>query len=152
MGAYLYFKTKPESAAKANDFLEKQPEFQKLYEIRRHVWFVTPDEVEHYHDPEDFHKNISGTGDWKASGIDEDEGKPVGLSLEGIFEHVTILLERLNNVVEMKYASFSCALDVDEWYFSLSQMRRITDNGRLLSSTPEESTRQLQDAMNEDQV
>jgi hypothetical protein len=154
MGAYLYFKTNPDSAEKANAFLAEQPEFKKLEKIYRNIWFTSTEDVEwaRKNRPEsvDYYYHELGKGAWKASGIDENEGEPVGLSYEDIFEHITMLFERLNNVVEMKYLVNSCALNPNEYYFSLDQMRRITDHGRLLSSTPKESRQKLIDFINKD--
>ena len=43
------------------------------------------------------------------------------------------IFEELNKRFKMKYYAHSCSLNPDSAYFTLEQMKRITDNGKLLS-------------------
>ena len=138
MGAYLFYKVATGQGKIANTFLAEQPEHQKLLQMSRQLYFDdqsvvewakanNPSAVQYFIDSID-------TGEWKASGICEDAGIEYGVSYTDIFEYITVLLEKLRAVVSLKVYTGSCALD--EGYFTVEQLRRITDNGKLLSSRP----------------
>ena len=117
-------------AIKANNFLEKQEEQKELTKSHNGLWFWDSRdraiELKKLREtgagcPD--YKKI-GEGDFKASGIGDSDP-------DIIFELVTKLFEKLHTQFNIKIYSGSCALSGD--YFNPDQIRRITQNGILLS-------------------
>lgn len=131
MGAYLYFKLKESSfASRANELLEKNKENQQLDD--EGIYFTSKEDVlwAESNNPAaiDFYKGRIGSGDIKTSGV----GCRSDMNEEDILEKQTLVFEELNKQFEMKYYANSCALTPEEYYFSIEQMKRITQNGALL--------------------
>jgi len=80
-----------------------------------------------------YYKEHIGMGDFKASGISEEEIKTAGCtSLEEYFDLITEFFVFAQSKYKMWFAARSCAFNVQETYFSIEQMKRITQNGRRL--------------------
>ena len=71
-----------------------------------------------------------GRGEYKVSGWDAEE--ELGIDFEAFLERLTVIFEKLNEDVEMKYLYGSCAFGGD--YFSESQIERIIQEGELFSN------------------
>lgn len=88
----------------------------------------------------EYTKNL-GHGVYRVSGICEDEIADADcITLEDFFELVTQFFELAQTKYEMYFASSSCAFNLDECYFTIPQMKRITQNGKRLkpsTSDPE---------------
>jgi len=54
---------------------------------------------------------------------------------EKVFELVTIICEKLNKKFDMGYLKRSCAFNEQWFYFTKSQIKRITNNNLLLTQT-----------------
>ncbi len=135
MGAYLFYQLKDrKKATEANDFLEELEENKELITLKdpSPVFFTESDTVEYYINelntsPERARKML-GRGDIKTSGLGGDMD-----DLEHYLELQTKVFEALNEKYDMEYKSRSCAFTEEEYYFTIEQMKRITQNGNLLS-------------------
>ena len=139
MGAYLYFRTEKKLANEASEFLLEN-ETNKLLKDEG-IFFITNKDVSwaRANNPANvaYFKSKLGTGDIKVSGVDS----RTNMSFEKVLEMQTSVFEELNKRFKMSYYADSCAFSEDEHYFSLSQMKRITDNGKLLSGKTAKSER-----------
>lgn len=93
-----------------------------------------------------YYQEHIGMGDFKASGISEEEIKSAGCSsLEEYFDLITEYFVLAQSKYKMWVAARFCAFNVHETYFSIEQMKRITQNGKRLkpSKTDPEKTEQL---------
>ena len=137
MGAYLFYGLRDIKQAKElNAFLDSDLANQQLRKIKRGVYVFDESDVQWEKDnnndyASEYCKKRIGTGDFKASGIGEDELKPIGLNFDTLLETLTRIFERCNRVFTMKYLKRSCAFSGD--YFTQKQINIITDNGKLLS-------------------
>jgi len=144
MGAYLYFKLeKKEIAIEVNQFLEKLEENKSLGD--EGIYFLSTEDVvwAKANNPAsvDYYKGKVGTGEIKVSGVE----CRTNICETDILETQTKVFEILNQKFSMSYYAHSCALSVEEYYFSLEQMKRITNNGKLLSgkTAKDERAREL---------
>ena len=132
MGAYLNFEiNKKNLANEAEDFLESSKENNSLGDerillttIKDVIWAKANNPAN-----ENYFKKRIGKGDIKVSGID----CRTNIDTTEILEIQTKVFESLNKQFVMNYDTNSEAFSEKEYYFSLEQMRRITDNGKLLS-------------------
>lgn len=146
MGAYLYFKLEESSSAtRANEFLEKNKTNKKLGDEA--IYFICKEDVlwAENNNPAsvDYYKGKIGSGDIKVSGIDCRND----MNIEEVLEMQTVVFEELNKAFGLSYYAYSCALSEEEHYFSLSQMKRFTNNGKFLSgkTSEDERARELYD-------
>ncbi|WP_456470040.1 hypothetical protein [Caminibacter sp.] len=151
MGAYLMFEAKnrkdKKEVAKINKFLEENEINKKLGEIEHGgmVFIYDNEDIkwakEHGNEyMAQFFKENYGRGDYKVSGLD--------IEIEDlILELLTKLFEELNKHFEMRYYAGSCAFTVDEDYFTIEQMKRITNNGELLSGRENPKYKILKDLL-----
>jgi len=141
MGAYLYFKTNKERAMEVAEYLEFNKTNKELGD--EGIFINTQEAVvwaeENNPGSVDYLTQQIGKGDIKVSGV-ECRGKN-GLAPEEILEKQTLVLEDLNKRYEMKYFANSCALTLEEHYFTMEQMKRFTQNGKLLSGKTSTSDR-----------
>lgn len=149
MGAYLYFKLEDrEQAKEAMDFLcEEHEGGMQLNKLGEGIHLVEPEDIE-YARKENPHMVESyvtrlGTGDIKTSGGVSREADEAGYNEEDILEMQTKVFEALNEKFKMKYYARSCAFDVDGNYFSIEQMKKITQDGKLLSGKDTEQYLEL---------
>ncbi|MEA2100114.1 MAG: hypothetical protein U9P72_08290 [Campylobacterota bacterium] len=140
MGAYLYYKTTQKSQSdRVNDFLEAN-ELNKILDTES-IWLIDYKHLEwvkeNNSDLLEWESEKLGKGDIKTSGIDSRSK----LSEEDVLEMQTKVFEALNENFEMKYFADSCAFTKEENYFSIEQMKRITNNGEFLSGKSAKSDR-----------
>lgn len=137
MGAYLYFKT-TSNPDEVNDYLETNELQKNLSELEEQGIFVADGHhlqwvKENRPDLLDWEAQKFGSGDLKTSGGISFKADEAGLEYENIAEMWVQIFEALNKRFKMKYYANSCSLCPDSSYFTLEQMKRITDNGKLLS-------------------
>ncbi len=87
-------------------------------------------------------------GDFKASGISSEEIEAANcFTLEEYFDLITEFFVLAQTKYKMWFAARSCAFNLDETYFSIDQMKRITQNGKRLkysSSAPDKYEKLLE--------
>lgn len=130
MGAYLYFKTES-NPDEVTHFLHEECKVNiALKELENHIHLVDSEDLAWVQEnrPEllDAESQKLGTGDLKTSG-----GIYSEVEYERIAEMWVQVFEELNKRFQMKYYARSCSLN--ENYFSIAQMKRITNHGQLLS-------------------
>lgn len=135
MGAYLFYKTQnnPDEVSK---FLHEEDSINiKLRELEEHLHITDSEDLAWVQNnrPEllDMESQKFGTGELKTSGGLHFATEKAGFDYEDIAEMWVLVFEELNKRFKMKYYARSCSLD--ENYFSIAQMKRITQNGTLLS-------------------
>ena len=153
MGAYLTFQVSPQDARRANDYLDKMPEYQKLVKIDRAFGFYDERDIEWAKKENPgllpYIESRMGCGEFKTSGFGDEEGDIIGENYDGILEIVTKCLERVSKKIKsFKVWSGSCSLRWTD-YFSLSQIARFTDGGKRLSSQPADDKQKLIEAMSQ---
>ena len=149
MGAYLYYKLEnKQDAKKALDYLlEESKVNNKLMELEeQHISIVEPDSIiwaiENEPHMVDYYTSNLGKGDIKTSGGLSNISEIQGFDEDDILEMQCKVFEELNERFEMRYFSNSCALSEDgAYYFTLNQMKRFTQNGKLLSGKTSKSDR-----------
>ncbi len=153
MGAYLRCKlVNPTQAAEADKFLMSLPENQQLLNIKYGVLIISQKDIDYvdnnYKDyvvykpdtPEEqlkhklsimamLNEQIARC-DYKVSGICFDD---TGMTDLYFFNLLTSIFVKFNNKFKTKYLASSCAFSLDFDYFSLQNMKDITQNGILLS-------------------
>lgn len=153
MGAYLYFKlSNPKQADEYNKFISETEEGKRLILAEHLISVYDNSDVEwakeNRPDMIRFFIEQIGKGDFKASGIFEEEVEKAGCeNLDEFFELTTVLFVKAQTKFKMWFASRSCAFNLDETYFSIDQMKRITQNGKRLkysSSDPEKYEKLLE--------
>lgn len=138
MGAYLNFKTESNPDEVTKYLLEKNQLNKKLVDLNEQsIYIVCNTDLEwaKLERPDlvtQFQKDY-GTGNIKTSGGISNKSEEQGLIYEDIAEIWVQIFEELNKRFKMKYSANSCSLSPDSGYFTIEQMRRITDNGKLLS-------------------
>lgn len=143
MGAYLYFKT-TSNPDQVNNYLETNEVQQKLSSLdEQGIFIVNLDHLEwikeNRPDLLKWEESKLSTGDIKTSGGISSKADEAGYDEEDLLEMWTQIFEELNKRFEMKYYAHSCAFSEEECYFSLEQMKRITNNGALLSGKSSKS-------------
>jgi len=132
MGAYLTFKTNSNADKVTNYLIEESENNKKLIELDSNNIYINCNAdidwaKEEREDLVDMMIRQYGTGELKTSGFREIED----YTYEEIAEMWTSIFEELNKRFKMKYYARSCSLTTD--YFTVEQMKRITNNGELLS-------------------
>lgn len=138
MGAYLYFRTESNVDEVVKYLFEENQLNMKLREFEEQcIWMV---DNKHLDWVKKERKNMLewetakfGKGDIKTSTYQSEKFEKAGYSYEDLTEMWTMIFEELNKRFEMKYFANSCALNPDSAYFTLEQIKRITDNGKLIS-------------------
>jgi len=147
MGAYLYFKTESNPNEVANYLLEENQLNKKLFEEweEQNIYINCDEDIEwakkERPDLVDMFQKEYGTGSIKTSGGISWKFNEAGYEYEDLAEMWIQIFEELNKRFKMKYYANSCAFTENECYFSLEQMKRITDNGKLLSGKTAKSDR-----------
>ena len=138
MGAHLFFKTKSNPNEVATYLLEKSELNKKLIELdEQNIYISCQADIDwakkERPDLVDMMEKQYGTGDIKTSGqYGSDLFLKAGYNPEvDLPEMWVMIFEELNERFEMKYYARSCSLTTD--YFTVEQMKRITNNGLLLS-------------------
>ena len=135
MGAYIYYRTADvKDANKAWEVLQNIEENQLFLDKGWGVGITNDEDIEWAKKErpvmvEYFTKEL-GKGDYKVSGWDTEE--ELGITFDEFLERLTIIFEKLNKVINMKYLYGNCAFSGS--YFSKSQIDRITNEGKLFSN------------------
>jgi hypothetical protein len=138
MGAYIYYRTEDiEEADRAWEILQEMEENQRLIAVDNGVHLVHADDLtwakkersQGDYMVDYFFKNM-GRGDFKVSGCAIEE--ELGIDFEEMLELLTVIFEKLNQEVDMRYLAGSCAFGGD--YFSYGQIDRITNGFELMSN------------------
>lgn len=141
MGAYLYFKLdNKEEAVSANNFLETLE--QNIQLKKEGIYFSEPSYVQYVKEQggdEAFALKQVGKGDVKTSGIECRSN----MEIEMVLAMQTEVFEELNKRFSIKYYAGSCAFTIENNYYSTEQMKRITNNGTLLSGKTLEKYQEL---------
>ncbi len=153
MGAYLFYKLKDISKAKeASEWLSKSQKQKTLIELEMGLYIRSQIDLDWaiennntFYEAE-VRRSI-GRGDTKVNGVLTKEAEKRGMDEDDMAELWTQAIEELNENFEMQYYAGSCALEMDENYFTLEQMKRITRNGTLLSGRNSEGYRPLMEIL-----
>jgi len=135
MGSHISYKVADiKEVDKAWEVLQSIEENRRLIVIGKGVDIINSRDLDWAKDEsasmvEYFTTNM-GEGQFRVSGCVIEEG--LGVEFEEMLELVTVIFEKLNQEVEMRYLYGSCAFD--GYWFSLSQIDRITDDGALFES------------------
>ncbi|MFA6195275.1 MAG: hypothetical protein WC656_01370 [Sulfurimonas sp.] len=137
MGAYLNFQTKS-NPNEVMAYLDTNSIQKKLYQLEEQSIFIVDDEhlawvKKERPDMLEMETKKYGKGDIKTSGGISFKTEEAGITYEDLAEMWVQLFEELNKQFKMKYYAHSCSLSLDSSYFTLEQMKRITNNGKLLS-------------------
>jgi len=135
MGAYIYFRTADvEEADRAMSVLMEIEENKLLLDNGWGVGVTNQEDIDwakkERPDMLNYMKHEQGKGQYKVSGWDAEE--ELGIDFEAFLERLTVIFEKTNEEIEMKYLYRSCAFGGD--YFSQSQINRITKEGALFSN------------------
>ena len=135
MGAYIYYRTADvEEAGRAMSLLREIEENKFLLDKGWGVLVTNQEDIdwaiEERPDMVAFLTREQGKGNIKVSGWDAEE--ELGIDFEAFLERLTVIFEKLNEDIEMKYLYGSCAFGGS--YFSQSQIERITQEGELFSN------------------
>jgi len=135
MGAYIYYRTADvEEADRAMSVLLEVEENKLLLDKGWGVGITNQEDIDWVKkerpDMVEYMKSRQGKSEYKVSGWDAEE--ELGISFEELLERLTIIFEKLNEEIEMRYLYGSCAFGGD--YFSQSQIERITKEGELFSN------------------
>lgn len=143
MGAYLMARLVDKNQAlAADDYIQTIKQNQVLIKLGRgvHITCIKDiNEVEQGDDKSEQHKkNIIamlekdiGTINYKVSGFEADDIG--GMPMDKFYKQLASVFIKLNEKFDMKYLHSSCALSMDERFFTLDDMRAMTQNGELLS-------------------
>lgn len=138
MGAYLYYMLADKSrAAEFNDTMAETEIGKRLIKVNSFCGVNDESTVE-WAEKEcpqltSYYQKHLGMGDFKASGISVEDVENSGCStLEEFFELITEFFVLAQTKFKMWFAARSCAFNIQESYFSISQMKRITNNGKRL--------------------
>ncbi len=145
MGAYLYYKLEDKNKAnEASDFLTSITENKMLMASNLDVSLNCQKSIDFFQNNKtldksqkkyfiSYYEKYFGYGDYKTSGIDPDMLPTNVADIDAIFELLTTIFVKLNQKFKMKYYLGSCAFRTSEDYFSIQQMKAITQNGYLFS-------------------
>ncbi len=150
MGAYLYYRTESDVDSvmdylfeenKTNMFLEKMEEQTIFLVDSKHIKWTK----ENRPDLVDWELKKLGKGDLKTSTYMSSKMEEAGYTQDDLTEMWVQIFEELNKRFKMKYFANSCSLNPNSSYFTLELMKRITDNGKLLSgkTAKDERAREL---------
>ncbi len=138
MGAYLFFKlSNKKQADEFNKFVSETEEGQRLIKAETPIRVYDNSDIEWVteHNPNwvSHYQEKIGKGDFKASGICSSMVEDSDcFDLAEYFELITNLFVKAQTKFKMWFASGSCAFNLDGTYFSIDQMKRITQNGKRL--------------------
>jgi hypothetical protein len=135
MGAYIYYRTVDvREADRTMSVLMEVEENKLLLDKGWGVGITNQEDIDwakkERPDMVEYMKSRQGKSEYKVSGWDAEE--ELGISFEELLERLTIIFEKLNEEIEMRYLYGSCAFGGD--YFSQSQIERITKEGELFSN------------------
>ncbi len=143
MGAYLRCKlTDKTQALAADDFIQTIKQNQVLMKLGKGVYMTCIKDINEVMQDDDksqqHKKNIIamlerdiGTINYKVSGFESvDIG---GMPMHQFYQHLASVFVQLNKKFNMTYLHTSCALDMTFRFFTFTDMKAITQNGRLLS-------------------
>jgi hypothetical protein len=135
MGAYIYYRTADiKEADRAWDILQGIEENRLFLDKGWGVGVTNQEDIDwakkERPDMVDFMIKEQGKGEYKVSGWDTEE--ELGIDFESFLERLTVIFEKINMEIEMKYLYGSCAFGGS--YFSKSQIDRITNEGELFSN------------------
>ena len=139
MGAYLYYKLKNKKLAdEYNRFIATTETGKRLIEANSLLTVYDNEDISWAKNGNSqflqYYVEQFGKGVFKASGVNDEEIENAGCkNLEEFFELVTQFFEEAQTKYEMYFAAWSCAFSLDEDYFTIQQMKRITNNGEYLS-------------------
>ena len=151
MGAHLFYMiSDKKKAAEFNNVMAETEIGKRLIKANSFCGVNDESDIEiakeKYPSLVSFYQEHLGQGDFKASGISEEEIETAGCkTLEEYFDLITEYFELAQTKFKMWFAARSCAFNIHETYFSVNQMKRITKNGKRLkpSKTDPEKTEQL---------
>lgn len=138
MGAYLYYKlSNSKQADEYNKFIAETPEGKRLIKAEHLIAVYDNSDIDwaekNRPDMVRYFQEQIGKGDFKASGIFTEEIEKAGCkNLDEFFELVTEAFIVARTKYKMWFAARSCAFNLQETYFSIDQMKRITQNGKRL--------------------
>ena len=135
MGAYIYYRTADVAEAdRAMSVLMEIEENRLLLDKSWGVCISCQEDIDwakkERPDMVDFMLSEQGKGNYKVSGWSAEE--ELGIDFESFLERLTLIFEKLNREIDMKYLYGSCAFGGS--YFSQSQIERITNEGELFSN------------------
>ena len=135
MGAYIYYRTADvKEADRAMALLMEIEENKLLLDKGWGVGVNSQEDIDwakkEFPHMVDSMIRDQGRGEYKVSGWDAEE--ELGIDFEAFLERLTVIFEKLNEDVEMKYLYGSCAFGGS--YFTQSQIERITQEGELFSN------------------
>ncbi len=138
MGAYIYFKTNSNANEVTKYLLEENELNKKLVDLEEQsVYIVCDDDIEWAkNERPDLLSSIEqqyGTGSIKTSGGISLQSEKEGYTYKDLAKIWVSVFEELNKRFEMRYYARSCSLNPDGEYFDIEQLKKITDNGKLLS-------------------
>ena len=144
MGAYLFFKTESNANEVANYLLEENQLNKKLIELDEQNVYISCDEDIQWAKKErpdliKMMKRKYSTGDIKTSSGIGEMFEQAGYTYEDLAKMWVTIFEELNKRFKMKYYAHSCSLDLNSSYFTLEQLKKITNNGKLLSGKSSKS-------------
>jgi hypothetical protein len=88
-------------------------------------------------------------GTWKASGIESERMELIGCKTpHAFYELVCRLFCKANRKFGVQYYAGSCAFTIEEYYFSIDQMSRMTDYGKRLTQPKGERAPKYAELMN----
>ncbi len=136
MGSYVFYKVvDQDKATEADKWLNEQPEQKRLKEIRDGMWIWTKNDRE----AEQQRLEETGNGAPNFMSIGEGQFKVSGLPPEHHDEILSLfatLLAQFGQQFEIKVLSQSCGLNLN--YFTVEQIRAMTQNGTNLSGDEKE--------------
>ena len=151
MGAHLFYMlANKKKAAEFNNVMGESEIGKRLIEAHSFCGVIDEADIEiakeKYPCIVSYYKEHIGMGDFKASGTSEEEITSAGCeTLEEYFDLITDYFVLAQTKFKMWFAARSCAFNLQETYFSIEQMKKITNNGKRLkpSKTDPEKTEQL---------
>lgn len=140
MGAYLFFKVADSNQAdEFNKFMSKTNVGKRLINAEAFLSVIDSEDIEFAKKEQnksflEYYMKHKGHGEFKASGVSEEEIKLSECKdLSDFFDLITEFFVVSQTKFELKFGAYSCAFNPDEYYFTIEQMKRITQNGRGLS-------------------
>lgn len=143
MGAYLIAKLADKNQAlAADDFIQTIKQNQVLMTLDKGVSITCIKDINEVMQDDDkseqHKKNIIamlerdiGTINYKVSGFES--GDIGGMPMRKFYNHLASVFVQLNKKFNMTYLHTSCALDMTFRFFTFTDMKAMTQNGRLLS-------------------
>ena len=140
MGAYLFFKVvNSNQADEFNRFMSTTDVGKRLINAEAFLSVIGNEDIEiAKQDPNqpflDYYIKHKGHGEFKASGIPDEEIKLSECQdLSDFFDLITEFFVVAQTKFKLQFGAYSCAFNLDEYYFSIEQMKHITKNGKCLS-------------------